>query len=129
MTVTDIGIKAKSKLEVYRVLKTDGGVYVLPIKEWNYQYIRYIVTGKKLVRLSNVLYLVHQKKSNVMCYNPLLQRTIYKRNMRVDRIKKNYLPEVKGEIKFPNRSWICNVGMSHSLIKMFSKYIEKSRFY
>ena len=33
LTVTDVGIKAKSKLEVYRVLTTEGGVYLPPAKE------------------------------------------------------------------------------------------------
>ena len=33
LTVVDVGIKAKSKLEVYRVLTTEGGVYLSPVKE------------------------------------------------------------------------------------------------
>ena len=48
-TVTDISIKAKSKIELYRILTTEGDVYLPPSKEWNYQFIRYVITGKKLV--------------------------------------------------------------------------------
>ena len=59
LTVTDVGVKAKSKLEVYRILTTEGGIYLPPSKEWNYQYIRDIVTGNKLVRKLIIYYLVH----------------------------------------------------------------------
>ena len=33
LTIADVTVKAKSKVEVYRVLKTEGGVYLPPIKE------------------------------------------------------------------------------------------------
>ena len=52
-TVLDVGIKAKSKLEIYWVLTTEGGIYLPPIKEWNYQFIRDIITGAKLVCFEN----------------------------------------------------------------------------
>ena len=32
-TVLDVRIKAKSKLEIYRVLTPEGGIYLPPIKE------------------------------------------------------------------------------------------------
>ena len=83
LTVTDVGIKAKSKLEVYRVLTTEGGVYLPPAKEWNYQYIRDIVTGNKLVRHPIILYLVHKRKRRTMHYSSLFQRIINKRDMRM----------------------------------------------
>ena len=47
-TVTDISIKAKSKIELYRILTIEGDVYLPPSKEWNYQFIRVVITGKKL---------------------------------------------------------------------------------
>ena len=49
LSVLDVGVKAKSKLEIYRILTTEGGIYLPPPKEWNYQFIRDIITGAKLV--------------------------------------------------------------------------------
>ena len=47
LTVDMIGLKAKSKREMYLLLATDGQVYLPPLKEANYLYIRGILTGKK----------------------------------------------------------------------------------
>ena len=47
LTVTDISIRAKSKVELYRVLTTEGEVYLPPCKECNYKLIRDIIAGKK----------------------------------------------------------------------------------
>ena len=64
-TVLDVRIKAKSKLEIYRVLTPEGDIYLPPIKEWNYQFIRDIISGAKLVCFKNEYVLVHQRKG---CY-------------------------------------------------------------
>ena len=37
--MTECMIKAKSKQEVYRVLSTEGGIYLAPYKECNYEFI------------------------------------------------------------------------------------------
>ena len=49
LTVQLCGLKAKSKKEMYRLLVTDGKLYLPPIELSNHQYIRGILTGKKLV--------------------------------------------------------------------------------
>ena len=49
LTVLDCGVKGKSKIEIYRILTTEGGVYLPPAKECNYQFIRAIMTGDKKV--------------------------------------------------------------------------------
>ena len=49
LTVADIFIKAKSKVELYRVLITEGEVYLPPSKECNYKFIRDIIVGNKKV--------------------------------------------------------------------------------
>ena len=64
-TVINVEIKAKNKLEIYRVLITEGGIYSTPLKEWNYQFIRDIITEAKLASFENEYVLVHQRKG---CY-------------------------------------------------------------
>ena len=49
LTVYSLGIKARSKIEVYRLLTTEGGVYLPPVNEVNYQYLKSIIAGEKLV--------------------------------------------------------------------------------
>ena len=44
-----IGLKTKSKKEMYRLLTTEANVYLPPIREANYLYIRGILTGEKKV--------------------------------------------------------------------------------
>ena len=50
LTVDMVGLKAKSKREMYLLLSTDAQIYLPPLKEANYLYIRGILTGKKKVR-------------------------------------------------------------------------------
>ena len=49
LTCQLIGLKAKSKKEMYRLLVTEANVYLPPIREANYLYIRGILTGEKKV--------------------------------------------------------------------------------
>ena len=42
-----IGLNAKSKKEMYRLLTTEANVYLLPIREANYLYIRGILTVRR----------------------------------------------------------------------------------
>ena len=51
ITVLDLGVKAKSKREVYRLLSTEGDVYMPPEKEANYDYLATILKGDKRVSL------------------------------------------------------------------------------
>ena len=39
LTTSEFGTKAQSKNEVYRLLITDAGLHMPPIKESNYDYI------------------------------------------------------------------------------------------
>ena len=51
---------------------TEGEVYLLPIKEWNYQYVWDIITGNKLVISSYRFTLVYQKKGCHMYNSSML---------------------------------------------------------
>ena len=48
LTFSAGAVKAKSKLKLYLILTTESDVFLPPLKEWNYKFIRMIITGKKL---------------------------------------------------------------------------------
>ena len=47
----EFGFKVKSKKEVYRLLVTDGRLYLPLIKELNYEYIACVLSGEKLTSI------------------------------------------------------------------------------
>ena len=47
LTVTEVG--AKSKVEIYRLLTAEGGLYLPPAKNINFQFLRDIITGAKKI--------------------------------------------------------------------------------
>ena len=49
LTTIELGLKAKSKNEVYILLVTEGGLHLPPMKEANYYYIASILCGDKQV--------------------------------------------------------------------------------
>ena len=49
LTVTEVGARAKSEVEIYRLLTVEGGVYLPPAKDTNFQFLRDIITGSKKV--------------------------------------------------------------------------------
>ena len=46
-TVDDIGVKCRSKREVYTVLSTEGGIFLPPISDATQKYLRAIMLGDK----------------------------------------------------------------------------------
>ena len=54
ITTNDLGTKAKSKNEVYRLLATEGNVFLPPQKETNYRYLANIISGDTKVNLFNL---------------------------------------------------------------------------
>ena len=51
LKVTDLSIKAKTNIELDRILTTEGDVFLPPSKEWSFVFIRDIISEKKLVSL------------------------------------------------------------------------------
>ena len=47
LDVIEVGNKARSKGEIYRLLATIDGISLPPVKDFNYQYLRDIITGDK----------------------------------------------------------------------------------
>ena len=55
ISVNQIGIKCKSKKEVYSLLTTEGGYYLPPLADTHYKFISQILVGiKKAVRWKDV---------------------------------------------------------------------------
>ena len=52
LATNEIGIKAKSKYEIYRLLATDGNVYLPPQKEADHYYLSKIICGETNVNKS-----------------------------------------------------------------------------
>ena len=50
ITTFELGTKAKSKSEVYRLLSTEGKVYLPPASEANHNFISDVISGKLKVR-------------------------------------------------------------------------------
>ena len=56
LTVSEVGARAKSKVEVYRILATEDRVYLPDVKNINYYYfLRSIITGGKKASGRSVL--------------------------------------------------------------------------
>jgi hypothetical protein len=49
MTTEDVGVHARSKKELFRFIQNKGGVYLPPIEQCNYEFIRGIISGDKKV--------------------------------------------------------------------------------
>ena len=130
-TVIDVGVRAKNKLEVYRILSTERGIYLPSSKEWKYQCIWDIVLKDNLVRELIIYYSVHERKWRIIHYSPLLQWISIREILEwaEPRCKvSEYLSEVKGVIKPSNRSWMYNVGRLHRLVKIFCEYFKNHEF-
>ena len=52
LNLQEIGLKAKSKAEIYRILTVEGELYLPPQKETNMQFISDIIVGDKKVGVS-----------------------------------------------------------------------------
>ena len=50
MSYQELGLKAKSKKELYNLLVSDVGIFLPPIKEANAKFISDILSGTKPVR-------------------------------------------------------------------------------
>ena len=47
--VREMALKSTTKAEIYKVLTTTGEIYLLPVDQINYDFIRDILSGDKLV--------------------------------------------------------------------------------
>ena len=102
ITISEIGVKARSKKVVYMVLTVEGGLYLPPMEDASQVYLKQILTGKKkyiLCKNLKVLKVPHVKKLRV---NDILS---FPSNY-VD--INSYIPEYNYK-KDPQREWLCNI--------------------
>ena len=63
LTLNECAVHARSKKEVYELLVIQGNVLLPPIQEWDHQFIKEIIQGKKQVsRFQRVLCLAYKGK-------------------------------------------------------------------
>ena len=110
-----IGLKNKSKKEMYRLLVTEANVYLLPIREANYLYIRGILTGAKKVFIFNLSSILQFIKSTNLKWTQIIQisdlsvKELFEFAKRFVDIYNYLLDYKKGRV--PWRSWLINIGI------------------
>ena len=65
--LNSVGIKAKSKGELYRMLVCEGNMYLMPQKEWGIAFISDIWVGRKKVLFSFVGLVLFYFNIGVLC--------------------------------------------------------------
>ena len=118
MTIQVVGIKAKSKKEIYTVLTVEGGLYLPPLADANQKYLKAILLGEK---------------KYLLCKDIFVTKVPYIENLRVKDIVwfaashvdiKSCMPEYEYN-KDPQREWICNI--ANTLLKdKFKEFVSKS---
>ena len=48
-SLAEVSLKAKSKREIYNLIVTSGNIYLSPIQDCNYKFLRELVTRVKKV--------------------------------------------------------------------------------
>ena len=117
MTVADLSVKFKSKIELYNVLVREGNIYLPPKQDATQKFLREIMMGKKLfVEWSNVKVIkVPQHKG--FHVKDLLRYASTKVNI------EKYLPDYE-YAKDPNREWLCNI-INTLMREEFHKFIQE----
>ena len=119
-TVNDIGIKCRSKREVYSVLTSEGTLYLPPMADCTQKFLRGVLIGdKSYIRCKDV------RVIKVTHFDGLRVEGILgwaRERVDIDR----FLPEYEYD-KEPSREWLCNA--IHTLLdKQFTDFIiEKQR--
>ena len=115
-TVNDIGIKCRSKREVYTVLSSEGGIFLPPIVDATQKYLRALMLGdKSYVKCSEV------KVIRVPHLEGLRVKDILhwaRERVEIDR----YIPNYEYQ-KEPNREWFVNL-VNTLLEEEFKEFIN-----
>ena len=117
ISIQQMGLKWRSKREVYNLLTTEGGCYLPPLADSHYKYISQVLVGdKKVLKWKDVKVcsVPHLKGLKI---NELLE--FARTHFDVD----NYIPDYEYDKK-PNRNWIWNI-INSVCQGEFQKYIEK----
>ena len=115
--ISELGIKSRSKKEVYDLLWNEGGIYFPPIADANHKYISQVIVGDKL----------HLKWRDInVCRIPHLKGLTVEEVVKFWEEKANisdYPPDYEYQ-KQPNRQWLCNV-LNILLGDTFSDFVQQ----
>ena len=117
ITVNELGIKCRSKKEVYNLLWSEGGIYLPPIKDTNHKFISQLMGRQEAFEVLNV------KVCTIPHYNKLRIADLLKfarTQIDID----SYLPDYDYS-KLPNRQWLWNV-LNTLLGPALKKYMSES---
>ena len=117
ISIQQVGLKWRSKKEVYNLLTTEGGCYLPPLADSHYKYISQILVGdKKVIKWKDVK----------VCSVPHLKGLTIKDLLEFARTQVEvdiYIPDYEYD-KTPNRNWIWNV-INTLCQEEFQKFIDK----
>ena len=115
--ISELGLKSKSKKEVYDLLCNEGSIYLPPIEDAHHKFISQILVGdKKYLKCSHVK----------VCRVPHLKGSIVEGLLLLGQQRvnlNNYLSDYEYH-KPPNRQWLCNV-LNPLLGRIFAKSVQE----
>ena len=115
--ISELGLKSKSKKEVYDLLCNEGSIYLPPIEDAHHKFISQILVGDKK----------YLKRSHVkVCRVPHLKGLTVEDLLVFGQLKVNlndYLPDYEYH-KLPNRQWLCNM-LNTLLGSTFAKFVKE----
>ena len=114
-TINDVASKCRSKLELYNLLTSEGGMYLPPIQDATQQYIRQLMMGKKNYVKSEDIKVIKVPHYNGLTVAKILNFARNKGDIQ------SYLPDYKYS-KEPNREWLCNL-INTLIPKEFQEYV------
>ena len=117
IAINELGLKSRSKREVYNLLWNEGGIYLPPLKDSHHKFISQIMVGdKKFLKCSQV------KVCTVPHYKMLTIPDMLKfAKTKVD--INLFLPDYEYQ-KYPNRQWLWNV-LNTVLGDDFKKFVNE----
>ena len=101
-TIIDLAAKCRSKSEIYRILATEGGVYLPPMQDATQKYLRDVLRGNKLYVKCKDVKIVHVPHYKGLRVKEILNYAKSKVHIL------NYMPHYKYN-KDLNRTWLWNV--------------------
>ena len=117
LTTNEVGVKYKSKKELYKLLSTEGNLYLPPMLATNKGYLSGVMMGDKKCVTCEDVRVIKVPQIEGLTIKEILEFARSKINI------KEYLPEYDYEREH-NREWLWNV--IHSLLgESFRKHVEK----
>ena len=117
LTVNDLSVKFKSKIELYNVLTREGDVYLPPKQDSTQKFLRDIMLGNKLYLNCKDISVIKVPQYKELHVKDILKFAASKVNIKM------YMPDYAYQ-KEPNREWLCNI--VNTLIKdEFQEYINE----